>query len=130
MDQARTTELAPDRSRPTAHWLLGERSSTGCRMKEWRYMSDWARSLSATKRAWLDQRVYWRGDPSRRGYTLGTYFYVPSEGRSMIVVKWENGTKKRYALSHVCLDTGPRAGCRCRGTMAASDVSRRSPAEC
>ena len=48
----------------------------------------------------------------------------------MIEVKWEDGTKKRYALSHLCLETGPRAGCRCSGTIAASDVSQRSPAGC
>ena len=60
--------------------LLGERSSTGCSMKKWRHMSDWARSRSATERAWLDQRIHRRGNSSRRGHTLGTYFYVPSAG--------------------------------------------------
>ena len=76
-------------------------------------MSNWARSLSATQRAWLDQRVHRRGDTTRQGHTQGTYFYAASAGRSLISVKWKDGTKRRYALNLLCLETGPRAACRC-----------------
>ena len=80
-----------------------------------RYMSRWARPVDATVRGRLDQRRHLRRDPSRPGYTLGTYLYMPSVGRSSIKVRLEDGNIGRYAMPHLCLETGPRAGCQCRG---------------